>query len=104
VPVVEWSFTVPRHAKESIGRRRGHKQACREKGQIEIGDDMQIMNPMNRLYEFVKVISSVGADHWQIKRYGESEDVVTVVGGADLVRLRPPSKPYNHCLDRMILS
>lgn len=70
---------------------KGHKHACREEGQIEIGDEMQLITnePNLFLFEFVQVIASVGEDCWQVKYCG-SEEVVTV-NGADLVRLRPPS-------------
>lgn len=70
-------------------KKKGHKQACRKKGQIEIGDDMQRQHPLTK--SFIKVVSCVDktANRWQVQQYGTNE--LVTVNGADLFRLRPHS-------------
>jgi MYND finger len=74
-------------------KKQGHKKACREEDQIEIGDDMHLYlkqpNATFTVGAFVNVISSLGGDRWQVKFYGTNE--LETVAGADLGRLRPPS-------------
>jgi hypothetical protein len=54
-------------------KKRGHKQACRVKGQIQIGDDMQINDETKPFFVYINVISSLGGDQWQVKLYGSEE-------------------------------
>jgi hypothetical protein len=72
-------------------KKPGHKHACREQGQIKIGDDMQMSIPtMRDTFGLVRVTYCVGDEgQWQVKRYGSNSR--DIVNGANLLRLRPPS-------------
>jgi MYND finger len=73
-------------------KKKGHKQACRVIGQVEIGDDMQLPVTLpdgTTHLKLVHVMSSLGGGQWQVRGYGLED--VSIVNGADLWRLRPPS-------------
>lgn len=69
----------------------GHKQACRKKGQVEIGDDMVLDGLTNRPElngRFVKVVrESKSEGRWLVRLSGESSPIS--VSGDKLLRLCP---------------
>jgi hypothetical protein len=78
--------------KRSLEKEGGHKYSCRAKGQIEIGDDIALptTHPSGATrFSYVMVLSSLGGDQWQVKHFGSGR--VSIVNGADMTRLRPPS-------------
>jgi hypothetical protein len=68
----------------------GHKRDCREPGQIEVGDDMQLHDSKHDFgLVFVKVLAPIeGATNlWKVKPYGSDE--VLLVNSDELVHICP---------------
>jgi MYND finger len=88
-------FYCSKKCQKKHWKRKGHKQACRAPGQIEIGDLMLLVlhNGSEEEHEFVDVISSLGGRRWQVKFCMSNE--LSTVDGADLLQyFRPPSTLY----------
>jgi MYND finger len=71
-------------------KKKGHKLACRQAGQIEVGDDM-FRERTEALLEFAKVVACAdkATNRWQVLPSGTNTR--EIVSGDKLFRLRPPS-------------